>query len=236
MSSLSGDDPDADTGTTVTPVQSDEIGNRVARVGAACLGADFSQLPCTDHEEAATIPDGDTFQAGRLALTWGVEALPMIPNVRLITMLRGDDHLASRFRTEIQPLLKRLAQKIKDDGLDACHKACLVQCLTSQLLTYDDAQFASFLTAATKPQDLGPDYAGGAGAGVCRNYANLAEELGKALGMTLDPITVRSANHVMVQYQDGGTNYLVEPQRNPLQSHDCLREPQPAPGSPQGAH
>lgn len=114
----------------------------------------------------------------------------------------------------------RMAEKANVDHLVDYQRACMAQCVASKIISYDHGLALS----------MSPSCAIGNGKGVCREYSWIASDLMRYLGLRAQRQTViaywtpeenptrkSSGPHVVTKVNIGGSDFLMEPQKN-----DCI--------------
>ena len=207
----------------------DEIEIRIHRESSRCLSQDYRKLPCDDL--AATLdysPVPNSEFKKNIVDTFTKEAKSYyVPHPFGV----------SKARKELFKAIRKIRKKIANDKLGDCHSACLIQCFTANVISYDDKMAEDVTTEVFHPADLGPYDTLAYGKGVCRNYAHLYKEIGRLLG-TFDKVTdVRTWSsatknnllggdgnfHRVIGYKENGILYLIEPQRDPIETKSCER-------------
>ena len=213
-----------------------EISTRLGSAADGCIGADIPALPCRELEpDADYTPDDSKAQFGA-ALVDGVRESrvgPSLAAASVITVVVGGasfvlDELdfAEEFhaRGEVRRIASAIDRRIREGRFDRCHAMCLIQCFTSRALVYDSDQGDLEYYAGSRA-DGGPYAAAAEGRGICRNYVSLGVEIGSLIDEDLRSVLTDDWAHRVIGYDDGGRNYLIEPQRDPVAKGNCDRYP-----------
>lgn len=194
-----------------------------------CLIPDFSQKKCVFLKNQSTLQTNVVDQGLPF---WKYILLPLGRtvseglNVLSLAFVDPSDeeYWWEEVLTEDYKNIKFLiVRKQENEKLSDCQSVCLATCITSRLLTYNNATFPQ--SAAETIQD---------GAGVCREFSWVAAELLDLLQIEntgaggrsydVDPLKVKrtaQGMHAMNYVWVDGKKYLIEPQQGPIKN-TCL--------------
>ena len=219
------------------------ISDRLAAAARACLSTDIASLPCVDHPpEADFTPEGGVSQFGARLVDGFRESRPadLLAGISIGIVVQGASSstlvtamnlrellLEGHARREISSISRQIGQRVTRDRLDRCHSMCLIQCVTSGALIYDDEGSEGLGYYLGSRADEGPYAAAASGRGICRNYVSIAQEIGGLIGEDLDSVLTDSGSHRGGGYAHARRAYLFESQENPIEAGACNRYPVP---------